>query len=480
MNKIRLMQEAARCLICENAPCTAACKAGDPARAVRAVLFGNEAVAGRWFAPCSGEDLLAAEKACIHYDRPVRLRDLADALPEPVPEEGLPSLETTFCGLHCENPFFLASSAICTNYEMVALALRAGWAGVYYKTICLKDINEVSPRFDAVKRADGSFTGFRNMEQLSENSVEEDFDILSRLKKDFPEKIIIASIMGQNEEEWVKLAKMAEAAGLDAVELNFSCPQMRYAGMGSDVGQNPELVTYYTAFVKRAVHIPVIAKMTPNVGTMSPVALASHFAGADGISAINTIKSVTMGGEVHDHKIVSGYSGPAVKPIAQRFILEIAQNSVLDGAQLSGIGGIYTWRDALEFIQLGCRNIQVCTAVMEYGYRMIDDLVLGLRIYMASRGVKKVEELVGEAVSRFILPSDADRDTVVYPVIDRDVCIGCGRCYISCRDGGHQAIAFGEDRQPKILGVRCVGCHLCRLVCPTGAIGMSKRVPKRV
>ena len=479
MNKIRLMQEAARCLICENAPCTAACKAGDPARAVRAVLFGNEAVAGRWFAPCSGEDLLAAEKACIHYDRPVRLRDLADALPEPVPEEGLPSLETTFCGLRCENPFFLASSAICTNYEMVASALRAGWAGVYYKTICLKDINEVSPRFDAVKRADGSFTGFRNMEQLSENSVEEDFDILSRLKKVFPEKIIIASIMGQNEEEWVKLAKMAEAAGLDAVELNFSCPQMRYAGMGSDVGQNPELVTYYTTFVKRAVHIPVIAKMTPNISTMTPVALASHFAGADGISAINTIKSVTMGGEVHDHKIVSGYSGPAVKPIAQRFILEIAQNSVLDGAQLSGIGGIYTWRDALEFIQLGCRNIQVCTAVMEYGYRMIDDLVLGLRVYMASRGAKKVEELVGEAVSRFILPSEADRDTVVYPVIDRDVCIGCGRCYISCRDGGHQAIAFGEDRQPKILGARCVGCHLCRLVCPTGAIGMSKRVPKR-
>jgi len=479
MNKIRLMQEAARCLICENAPCTAACKDGDPARAVRAVLFRNESVAGRWFAPCSEEDLLAAEKACIHYDRPVRLRDLADALPDPVSEEGLPSLETTFCGLRCENPFFLASSAICTNYEMVASAMRAGWAGVYYKTICLEDIKEVSPRFDAVKRADGSFTGFRNMEQLSENSVEEDFDILSRLKKDFPEKIIIASIMGQNEEEWVKLAKMAEAAGLDAVELNFSCPQMRYAGMGSDVGQNPELVTYYTAFVKRAVHIPVIAKMTPNVGTMSPVALASHFAGADGISAINTIKSVTMGGEVHDHKIVSGYSGPAVKPIAQRFILEIAQNSVLDGAQLSGIGGIYTWRDALEFIQLGCRNIQVCTAVMEYGYRMIDDLVLGLRIYMASRGVKKVEELVGEAVSRFILPSEADRDTVVYPVIDRDVCIGCGRCYISCRDGGHQAIAFGEDRQPKILGARCVGCHLCRLVCPTGAIGMSKRVPKR-
>ena len=479
MNKIRLMQEAARCLICEEAPCTAACKAGDPARALRAILFRNEAHAGRWFAPCSEEDLLAAEKACIHYDRPVRIRDLAHALPEPVPEEGLPSLETNFCGLRCENPFFLASSDICTNYEMVASALKAGWAGVYYKTICLEDINEVSPRFDAVKRADGSFTGFRNMEQLSENSVEEDFAILARLKKDFPEKIIIASIMGQNEEEWIELARKAEAAGLDAVELNFSCPQMRYAGMGSDVGQNPELVTYYTSFVKRSVHIPVIAKMTPNIGAMTPVALAAHFAGADAISAINTIKSVTMGGEVSEHKIVSGYSGPAVKPIAQRFILEIAQNSALKEAQLSGIGGIYTWRDALELIQLGCQNIQVCTAVMEYGYRMIDDLTLGLRTYMASRGIEKVEDLVGEAVSRFILPSEADRDTVVYPVIDRDVCVGCGRCYVSCRDGGHQAIAFGEDRQPKILGSKCVGCHLCRLVCPTGAIGLSKRVPKR-
>ena len=479
MNQLHLKQEAVRCLLCENAPCTAAVRQGDPARAVRAVRFDNQVLGARLFAAISEADLEAAEKACIHYDRPVRLREIAKSLPAPAPETELPSLEIDFCGLHCENPFFLASSAICTNYEMVAAALEAGWAGVFYKTICMQDINEVSPRFDAVKRADSSFAGFRNMEQLSENSVEEDFAILKRLKEDFPTKIIVASIMGQDEEEWTTLAKMAKDAGVDAVELNFSCPQMRYAGMGSDVGQNPELVTYYTAFVRRAVDIPVIAKMTPNIGAMAPVALAAHFAGADGISAINTIKSVTMGGEVSEYKIVSGYSGPAVKPIAQRFILEIAQNAVLQDAQLSGIGGIYTWRDALEFIQLGCRNVQVCTAVMEYGYRMIDDLTLGLRTYIASRGIDRVDALVGEAVPQFILPSEADRDTVVYPVIDRDVCIGCGRCHISCRDGGHQAIAFGEDRKPRILGARCVGCHLCRLVCPTGAIGISRRVPKR-
>ena len=308
MNQLHLKQEAVRCLLCENAPCTAASSQGDPARAVRAVRFDNLALGARLFAACSEEDLEAAEKACIHYDRPVRLREIAKALPEPAPEAEQPSLEIDFCGLHCENPFFLASSAVCTNYEMVAAALEAGWAGVFYKTICLQDIEEVSPRFDAVRRADSSFAGFRNMEQLSENPVEMDFDILKRLKQNYPTKIIVASIMGQTEEQWIELARMAEDAGVDAVELNFSCPQMRLAGMGSDVGQNPELVTFYTAYVKQAVRIPVIPKMTPNVASMTQFALSAHFAGADGISAINTIKGerpadrlrlLRLGGQAH-------------------------------------------------------------------------------------------------------------------------------------------------------------------------------------
>ena len=466
MNQLHLKQEAVRCLLCENAPCTAAVRQGDPARAVRAVRFDNQVLGARLFAACSEADLEAAEKACIHYDRPVRLREIAKSLPAPTPKTELPSLEIDFCGLHCENPFFLASSAICTNYEMVAAALEAGWAGVFYKTICLQEINEVSPRFDAVKRADSSFAGFRNMEQLSENPVEVDFDILKRLKQNYPSKIIVASIMGQTEEQWIELAKMAEDAGVDAVELNFSCPQMR-------------LVTFYTAYVKRSVNIPVIPKMTPNVASMTQFALAAHFAGADGISAINTIKSVTMGAEVNGQRIVSGYSGSAVKPIALRFILEMANNPIMPGLQLSGIGGITTWRDALDFIQLGCQNVQVCTAVMQYGYRIIDDLIDGLQNYMVSRGVTHVADLVGEELPYFVRTADLDRTTVVYPVIKRDTCIGCGRCYISCRDGGHQAITFGEDRQPHIVGSKCVGCHLCYLICPTDSIGLSKRVPKR-
>ena len=476
---MNLQEESARCLLCQDAPCTKACANGDPARAVRAIRFDNLKIAARWLEGCTQEDLAAAEKACIHYDFPLRLREIAAALPAPAPSTGLPSLEIDFCGIHCENPFFLASSAVCTNYEMVARAFDAGWAGVFYKTICMQEIKEVSPRFDAVGKP---FTGFRNMEQLSENPVDVDFDILKRLKQNYPSKVVIASIMGNTEEEWISLAKMAEEAGCDAVELNFSCPQMRLSGMGSDVGQNAELVTFYTAFVKRSVKIPVIPKMTPNITHISQPALGAYFAGADAISAINTIKSVTLGegSDVNGCQTGSGYSGKAVKPIALRHILAMAKIPIMKNVQFSGIGGIETWRDALEFIQLGCRNVQVCTAVMQYGYRIIDDMIDGMQQYMAERGIEKLDALVGELLPKFYLPSDLDRTTVVYPKFDKEKCIGCGRCVISCSDGGHQALKFDlQTRRPQLIGSKCVGCHLCRLVCPVGAIGLSNRVKKK-
>jgi len=492
---IHIKDEAARCLLCENAPCTKACKTGDPARAIRAIRFDNAKNALRWIEGCSEADLERAEQACIHYDMPIRIKEMlatesllspakcneaiaSESTEVPSQAKAKPSLAIDFCGIRCENPFFLASSAVCTNYEMVARAFDMGWGGVFYKTICKQDIHEVSPRFDAVK--DGtSFAGFRNMEQLSENPYEMDFDILRRLKQNYPSKVVVASIMGQMEEEWIELAKMAEEAGCDAVELNFSCPQMRLAGMGSDVGQNAELVAIYTIHVKRNVKIPVIPKMTPNITQINKPAMAAYFAGADAISAINTIKSVTMSAEsaVSGKLTVSGYSGRAVKPIALRYIYEMTSNSIMQNVQFSGIGGIETWRDALEFIQLGCHNVQVCTAVMQYGYRIIDDMVEGLQTYMAEHGIEHLEELVGSELPNFVLPSGLDRSTKVFPKIDQKLCIGCGRCYVSCQDGGHQAITFDpETRQPRIVGTKCVGCHLCRLVCPSGAIGMTKRI----
>ena len=483
---MHINEEVARCLLCTNAPC-----GEKTARAIRALRFENHWTAAELFARLTDAEIEAAEKTCIHYDRPIRISALKGAMchdssavsDEP---EKLLGLEINFCDMVCENPFFLASSAVCTNYEMVARALEAGWAGVFYKTITKTEIREVSPRFDAVQKEGTPFVGFRNMEQLSENPYQMDFDILHRLKQNYPSKRIIASIMGQTEEEWIELAKMAEEAGCDAVELNFSCPQMRLTGLGSDIGQNPELVLFYSSYVKDAVKIPVIPKMTPNIMSMTAPALACFYAGAHGISAINTIKSITMSheAEVSNKKTISGYSGKAVKPIALRMIYEMTGNPILHKAgvekhmDISGIGGIETWRDALDFIQLGCRNVQVCTAVMQYGYRIIDDLILGLQHYMQERGITELKKLVGEELKNIVLPHDLDRDTVVFPKIDREKCIGCGRCFISCADGGHQAITFGEDRVPRIHGAKCVGCHLCRLVCPTGAIETAKRITK--
>lgn len=483
---IHIKEEATRCLFCEDAPCTKACQTGDTARAIRAIRFDNGNNAWRWVASCNDADLERAEQACIHYDRPIRIRELCKSLAadvsiqKEVSTEDV-SLDIEFCGIHCENPFFLASSAVCTNYDMVARAFEAGWGGVFYKTICKQDIREVSPRFDAVKDGN-SFAGFRNMEQLSENPYKVDFEILRHLKMDYPSKVVVASIMGQKEEEWIELAKMAEEVGCDAVELNFSCPQMRLTGMGSDVGQNPELVTFFTAFVKRNVKIPVIPKMTPNITHMNQPAMGAYFAGADAISAINTIKSITMSpeSEVSGKQTLSGYSGRAVKPIALRFIYEMARSPIMKNVQFSGIGGIETWRDALDYIQLGCRNVQVCTSVMEYGYRIIDDMILGMKTYMKERGIKHLDALVGERLPNFLLPSDLDRETIVFPKFEHEHCMGCGRCYISCQDGGHQAIVFDKEaRRPRLIGTKCVGCHLCRLVCPAGAITLAKRIRKR-
>ena len=483
MKKLNIYEEASRCLLCQDAPCTKACKTGDPARAIRAIRFDNHKPALRWVKDCSDADLEAAEQACIHYNWPIRIKEMIRSIhDDDVDDSNYPSLAIDFCGIRCENPFFLASSAVCTNYEMVANAFEAGWGGVFYKTICLQEIKEVSPRFDAMHNnaTHGDFYGFRNMEQLSENPVDQDFDILRRLKQNYPSKIVVASIMGQTEDQWVKLAKMAEEAGCDAVELNFSCPQMKHKGMGSDVGQSPELVKAYTACVKGCISIPVIPKMTPNITHIEEPAMACVEAGADAISAINTIKSVTMANdaEVTGRRTISGYSGRAVRPIALRHILELANMPAK--VELSGIGGIETWRDALEFIQLGCSNVQVCTAVMQYGYRIIDDLTLGLQRYMVKRGVSQLSQLVGERLPKFLKPDDLDRDSIVYPKIDREKCVGCGRCQVSCMDGGHQAIAFdAETRQPRIIGTKCVGCHLCRLVCPTGAIIPTKRIARK-
>lgn len=351
------------------------------------------------------------------------------------------------------------------------------------------DIHETSPRFAAMKGADGSFYGFKNIEQLSPHELETDLAIFTSLKKNYPTKVIVASIMGRNEREWTYLAEAVTRAGADVVECNFSCPNMEEKKLGVDVGQDPEAVRRYTAAVRRGTHLPILAKMTPNLADMRPIAQAALEAGANGISAINTIKSITnvnfdtltTAPAVRGRSSVGGYSGTAVKPIALRFVSELGADPELRGAHISGMGGIESWRSAVEFLLLGASSLQVTTAVMQYGYRIIDDLLSGLRIFMAQRGYKRIGEFIGAAVQNVVALDNLERDTVIYPKFHREKCVGCGRCYISCRDGGHQALRFDpETRRPVLISENCVGCHLCVLVCPKDAIGASrKRIPLR-
>jgi dihydropyrimidine dehydrogenase (NAD+) subunit PreA len=483
---LRTRNEAERCLLCADAPCTAACPAGqNPARMLQAVRFDRESGAGTYVSAGQCEGCSApCEQACIHFDTPIRIREVASLLPEPV--KGEADLSIDFCGVHCENPFFLSSSVVASGYEMCAKALSMGWAGVVYKTVGIFTPNEVSPRFGTLNRHGAVFGGFRNMEQISDHPLERDLEVLRRLKKDFPTKVIVGSIMGSNEEEWTRLAQMCTEAGCDIIECNFSCPQMTAEGMGSDVGIDPELVAKYTAAAKRGTDRPVLAKMTPNITNMEVPAIAAMRAGADGLAAINTIKSIT-GFElpslapqpaVDGKSAVSGYSGKAVKPIALRFVRDLAVCPQLKGAPISGIGGIETWHDAAEFIALGCTNVQVTTSVMEYGYRVIEDMIAGLSEYLAQEGYSSLQELVGKGLEHIVDAEDLNRSTVSYPMFDQKKCVGCGRCAVSCYDGGHQAIGFGADRKPKLIGANCVGCHLCLLVCPAEAIHAGRRVTK--
>ena len=486
-NQMIRRSDMINCALCANAPCDSACGEIKPSDLLRSIWFNNEQAAAQRLPkenPCMTCSS-PCERSCVRPGE-VEIRDIINRLyyqvrrecETPVPGDE-DRLRCDICGIPVENPFLLSSSVVASTYDMCARAFEAGWAGACFKTVCTLDIHEASPRFSAITGGTGTIIGFKNIEQLSDHSVKENMEVFRRLKTNYPTKFILASIMGQNEEEWGELAQLCEENGADAVELNFSCPNMAEGGLGSDIGQVPELVERFTRVAKQACHIPVLAKLTPNVANMSPAAEAAKRGGADGIAAINTIKSIVgvnphtyvSAPAVHGRSAVGGYSGNAVKPIALRFIAELGQNPSLKGMHLSAMGGVETWMDALEFILLGGGSIQVTTAVMQYGFRIIQDLKDGLNLYLAEKGFASVKEAIGLGLDTLSVTTDTlERDTVVFPVFHKDRCIGCGRCMISCMDGGHQAIRLDGERRPVLNGKKCVGCHLCILVCPRRAI----------
>jgi dihydropyrimidine dehydrogenase (NAD+) subunit PreA len=495
LNDYAIKNETDSCMLCHDAPCTAHCPNGlDPARIMRAYRFEN--AEGARMIVKENDCLTCDSKRCMAHcikakiDRPVDIAKVMVDLchkkneTEEMNTKSPADLSITFCGVPCENPFFLSSSVVASNYDMVAKAFDMGWAGACFKTVGTFVPEEVSPRFSGIRKEGHSFIGFKNIEQISDHTLEENLAYFRALKRDYPSKIIIASILGQNEEEWTYLARVVTEAGADIIECNFSCPHMTGDGLGSDVGQDPQLVYKYTKATLAGTHLPVLAKMTPNVGNMEPPALAAMSAGATGIAAINTIKSIMnvdlnhfgSGPNVEGKSSVGGYSGKTVKPIALRFISDMKKHPDLTETPISGMGGIESWVDAAEFMTLGCANLQVTTAIMQYGYRIIDDLIEGMQHYLKTQGYSSVSEIVGKALPQIVPADTLNRHSIAYPKFNRHQCVGCGRCFISCDDGGHQALSMSDERQPKLIADKCVGCGLCTVVCPVGAISIGTRV----
>jgi dihydropyrimidine dehydrogenase (NAD+) subunit PreA len=422
-------------------------------------------------------------------------------------------LTTDFAGIRCPNPFWLASGPPTNCGEQIMRAFDAGWGGAVWKTIGEPIVN-VSSRYSSVDWNGQRMMGLNNIELISDRPIETNLREIAEVKKRYPKHAVIASLMVESRREvWHDIVKRSEDAGADGLELNFGCPHgMSERGMGSAVGQVPDYSCMITEWVKEVARTPVLVKLTPNITDIRAVARAARRGGADALSAINTINSITgidldtftPRPNVAGLSSHGGYCGPAVKPIALHLVQQIASDPEV-GLPISGIGGIMGWREAAEFILLGCGTVQVCTAAMHYGYRIVEDMVDGLANWMDEKGFRTLGDFRGLSVPRITEWKHLDLNYRIVARIDRDKCIGCDLCYIACWDGAHQCIhldghavpasveaasrariamtpiakldAEQNDNQaapaatpprriPRVDEVECVGCNLCWLVCP--------------
>lgn len=397
-------------------------------------------------------------------------------------------LSIEFCGIKFKNPFLLSSSPVSNSAEMVERAYERGWAGVAYKTLNSDRIPIIhpSPRMNAYHYGAKRLVGLQNVEQISDRPLKDNLLDLLYLKKKYPDRVIIASLMGFSNEEWAYLARAAEDNGADMLELNFSCPHMTVEGSGHKVGQAFHLLEKFTATVKKAVRIPVLAKMTPNITDITEPALYAKKGGADGISAVNTIRGISEIGlddwvpkpNVFGVGAQSGYSGPAIKPIALHFIADLAKCQEL-ALPLSAIGGIETWIDALEYLLVGASTVQVTTGIIHYGYYIVEDLIEGLTDYMSARGITRAQDLIGKALPNLQETDHFDLMRQGIARYDLDICIGCGQCFTVCNDAGGQALEWdAAKRRPKLIEDKCLSCMICSFVCPIPDLISFKEMPK--
>ncbi len=395
-------------------------------------------------------------------------------------------LRTNLAGIKSPNPFWLASAPPTNSGYQIMKAFDAGWGGAVWKTLGVPVVN-VSSRYGSVNYRDKRMVGFNNIELITDRPLKDNLREISEVKKRFPDHAVIASLMVETREEWHNIVRDVENAGADGIELNFGCPHgMCERGMGSAVGQEPKVLQTIVGWVKEVAKVPVITKLTPNITDITRPARAAKAGGSDAISLINTIQSI-VGVDIDQfvpYPIVDGkssnggYCGPAVKPIALNMVKNCAQHPEV-GIPISGIGGVENWRDAVEFILLGATNVQVCTAVMHFGFGIIRELKSGLERYMDERGFRTIEDFRGKALPNVKHWEDLNLKYKIVADINPEKCIGCQLCYTACEDGAHQAIALSQDpaiRIPSIIEENCVGCNLCSLVCPVeGCITMERR-----
>jgi dihydropyrimidine dehydrogenase (NAD+) subunit PreA len=399
------------------------------------------------------------------------------------------NLASNFVGIKSPNPFWLASAPPTDKKYNVERAFEAGWGGVVWKTLGAEGppiVNVNGPRYGAIWGADRRLLGLNNIELITDRPLEVNLREIKEVKRKWKDRALVISLMVPCEEDhWKAILKQIEDTEADGVELNFGCPHgMAERGMGSAVGQVPEYIEMVTRWVKHYSRMPCIVKLTPNVTSILPPAMAANRGGADAVSLINTVKSITNVDLDHFSPFPmidgkgshGGYCGPAVKPIALNMVAEIARHEETRGLPISGIGGVTTWRDAAEFMALGAGNVQVCTAAMTYGFKIVQEMISGLSQYLDEKQMG-LSDLVGRAVPNFVEWQHLNLNYVTKAQIDQDACIKCGRCYAACEDTSHQAIAMSADRVFTVKDDECVACNLCIDVCPVENCITMKELP---